>query len=97
MSLWVYKRVHNQDGVSLWVYTLCVCELSSNHPGLLTLRPVASKLSPLALFIATDTRFSSSDIRPIELLAPQLPLPTRPCSPDIPAVRLNHRLMENLL
>ena len=82
---------------------LCRCSLrnlSLHQPMsvyMLTVRPVAVKSTLAAFFMRTDTRFSSSDIRPIELLAPQSPLPTRPCLPETPAVRLNQRLMENSL
>ena len=70
---------------------VCVCACVRDQANVvLTLRLSAVKLLPLALFIRTDTWVSSSDIRPIELFAPQPPLPTR-----LPEVRLNHRLMEN--
>ena len=73
---------------------VCVCD---QNVALLTLRPDALKSLSVAFCSRTDTRFSSSDIRPIELIAPQSPLPTRPILPGMPTVRLNHRLMENSL
>ena len=57
---------------------VCVCACVRDQANVvLTLRLSAVKLLPLALFIRTDTWVSSSDIRPIELFAPQPPLPTR--------------------
>ena len=67
------------------------------HAVVLTARPAAVKSASTAFFNSTDTTFSSSDIRPMELLAPQSPLPTSPCLPGLPGVRLNQRLMENSL